>query len=72
MGTTRTNIELDDDLVERAMRRFGTTTKRETVELALRRLVGEPMTMEEILALEGTGWDGDVDDMRGDLERSAR
>ena len=35
----RTNIVLDDQLVEDAMRLSGVKTKREVVELALRRLV---------------------------------
>ena len=35
----RTNIEIDDGLVEKAMRLTGATTKREVVDLALRRLV---------------------------------
>ena len=32
---SRTNIELDDTLVEMAMRRYGLKTKREVVQLAL-------------------------------------
>jgi Arc/MetJ family transcription regulator len=35
----RTNIELDDALVEQAIRLTGLTTKREVVDLALRELV---------------------------------
>jgi hypothetical protein len=27
-------------------------------------LVNEPMTLEEALAMEGTGWDGDLAEMR--------
>lgn len=61
---TRTNIELDDELIERAMSLYGTRTKKQTVDLALRRLVGTPLTNEEALALEGTGWEGDLDEMR--------
>jgi Arc/MetJ family transcription regulator len=62
---SRTNIDLDDELVERAMRMYRLETKREAVALALRRLVGDPMSTEELLAMEGTGWDGDLDEMRG-------
>ena len=58
MEMTRTNIEIDDDLVDRAMRRYGLRSKREAVDLALRRLAGEPMSRKEILAQEGTGWPG--------------
>ena len=35
----RTNIEIDDDLMVRAMEALGTPTKRATVEEALRRLI---------------------------------
>lgn len=61
---TRTNVEIDDDLVERAMRLYRLRTKREAVDLALRRLVGEPLGLDEARAMEGTGWDGDLDEMR--------
>ena len=61
---TRTNIELDDVLVGRAMRLYRLRSKREAVDLALRRLVGEPMTREEALATEGSGWVGDLGEMR--------
>jgi Arc/MetJ family transcription regulator len=66
MATTRTNIELDDELIETAMRLYGTRTKRQTVELALRRLVGDRLDTESALALEGTGWAGDLTEMRHD------
>jgi Arc/MetJ family transcription regulator len=61
----RTNIELDDTLIEMAMRRYGLTTKREVVQLALERLVGGVMTKDQALAMEGSGWDGDLDEIRG-------
>jgi len=66
MSRTRTNIELDDDIVEAAMRLYGTRSKKETVDLALRRLVGSRLDTEEALALEGSGWEGDLDRLRDD------
>jgi Arc/MetJ family transcription regulator len=60
----RTNIEIDDYLVAEVMRRFGVSTKKEAVDLALRRLVGAPLTREFLLGLEGVGWDGDLDSLR--------
>lgn len=66
MSRTRTNIELDDELVETAMRLYGTRTKKETVDLALRRLVGARLDTEDALALEDSGWEGDLDGMRDD------
>lgn len=61
---TRTNIEIDDQLVHKAMRRYGLTTKRAAIDLALRRLVGESLSQKESLDLEGSGWDGDLEEMR--------
>lgn len=62
---SRTNIDLDDRLVEMAMERYGLRTKKEVVDLALRRLVGDVMSREEALAMEGFGWDGDLAEIRG-------
>jgi Arc/MetJ family transcription regulator len=61
---SRTNIEIDDQLIAEAMRRYGLKTKRETVDFALRRLVGTPITKDFLLSLEGIGWEGDLDAMR--------
>lgn len=61
---SRTNIDLDDDLVSEAMRRYGMPTKRSAVEFALRRLVGDSMTREEALEMEGTGWEADLEELR--------
>lgn len=60
----RMNIEIDEELLERAMRIYRLSSKREAVDLALRRLVGQPMSREEALALEGTGWRGDLIEIR--------
>ena len=64
----RTNIDIDDDLVTEAMRRYGLHSKRAAVDLALRRLVAKAMTREEVLAMEGTGWEGDLDGLRRDRQ----
>jgi len=63
---SRTNIDLDDELVAEVMRRYNLKTKREAVDLALRRLVGPKITTEDILSLRGIGWEGDLDAMRND------
>jgi Arc/MetJ family transcription regulator len=60
----RTNIDIDDELIERVMRRYRLPSKRAAVELALRRLAGEPMSRDEALSMEGTGWSGNLDAMR--------
>ncbi len=60
----RTNIDIDDELVRRVMRLHGLTTKRQAVDVALRNLVGDPMTTAEALAMEGTGWEGNLNEIR--------
>jgi Arc/MetJ family transcription regulator len=55
------SIEIDDELLERVMRRYRLPSKRAAVDLALRRLAGEPMSRDEALATEGSGWAGDLD-----------
>lgn len=68
---SRTNIEIEDELIARVMRRYGLRTKRAAVELALRRLDFEPMSREEALAMRGTGWEGDLDELRSGYRRSS-
>jgi Arc/MetJ family transcription regulator len=60
----RTNIEIDDELVERVMRRYRLPSKRAAVDLALRRLAGGAMSRDEALAMEGSGWAGDLEALR--------
>lgn len=62
---TRTNIDIDDDLCRQVMERFHLATKREAVNLALRHLAGEPLGLTEARSLRGSGWDGDLGEMRG-------
>ena len=57
----RTNIEIDDDLVEKAMRLTGASTKREVVDIALRRLVEKGSLYRAVRRLRGElTWEGDV------------
>jgi Arc/MetJ family transcription regulator len=60
----RTNIEINDELVERVMRRYRLPSKRAAVDLALRRLAGDAMSRDEALATEGSGWAGDLEALR--------
>lgn len=64
MCMSRTNIIIDDVLIMRVMRRYRLPTRRAAVDYALRVLVGDPMKLEEALALEGTGWDGELAETR--------
>lgn len=38
------------------MRRYRLESKRAAVQLALEKLVGDPMTRDEVLAMQGTGF----------------
>lgn len=62
----RTNIVVDDEIVDRVKRIYGVRTAREAIDLALRRLVGDVSDDPHaaLLALEGSGWDGDLDALR--------
>jgi Arc/MetJ family transcription regulator len=62
---SRTNIDIDDELVAEVMRRFGLRTKKEAVDLALRRLAGPPLTADFVRSLQGMGWDGELRQLRG-------
>ncbi|MDP6980652.1 MAG: type II toxin-antitoxin system VapB family antitoxin [Myxococcota bacterium] len=61
----RTNIELDDDLIAKAMKLTGARTKREAVDIALRRLVEKGSLYRSMRRMRGKlAWDGDVDASR--------
>jgi Arc/MetJ family transcription regulator len=66
----RANVEIDEELAQRVMRRYGLTTKLAAIDLALRRLDIEPMNRDEAVAMRGTGWDGALDEMRSRPPRS--
>jgi Arc/MetJ family transcription regulator len=60
----RTNVEIDDAVLQEAQALTGTRTKRETVDLALRELVSRHRRIG-VLDLRGrVHWDGDLDDSR--------
>ena len=62
----RTNIELDEELIAEVMRRYGTRTKREAVDLALRRLLAAPVTKQFLLDSRGIGFGAELDELRGE------
>jgi Arc/MetJ family transcription regulator len=64
--TMRTNIIIDDQLMQDALRATGLKTKRETVELGLHTLV-RLKQQENIRELRGKlAWEGDLNAMRTD------
>lgn len=61
---SRTNIDIDDEACRTVMDRFHLTSKREAVNYALRLVAGEALGLDEARALRGSGWDGDLEEMR--------
>jgi Arc/MetJ family transcription regulator len=61
---SRTNIEIDEELVRSVMAMYHLPTKRAAVDFALRRVAVRPMTKAEMLAMEGAGWEGNLDELR--------
>ena len=61
---SRTNVNIDDEACAEIMRRYRLTSKREAINLALRALAAEPLDVDDAKQLRGSGWDGDLDEMR--------
>ena len=62
----RTNVVIEDDLMEEALKVSGLKTKREAVEEGLRLLV-QTRRQKRIKRLRGKlKWEGSLDDMRRD------
>lgn len=61
---SRTNVNIDDEACAEIMRRYRLTSKREAINLALRALAAEPLDVDEAKQLRGSGWDGDLDEIR--------
>ncbi len=65
-SAVRTNIEIDDELMDEAMKVSGLATKRETVEAGLRLLV-QLKRQQRIRSYRGKlRWDADLERMRRD------
>jgi Arc/MetJ family transcription regulator len=61
---SRTNIDLDDEACHVVMERYHLATKRDAVNFALRTVAAEPLGLEQARRLRGSGWDGDLEQMR--------
>lgn len=64
MSMARTNIDIDEVACRKVMKRYQLTTMKDAVNFALHQLVDDPMTLHEALAMEGSGWEGDLTEMR--------
>lgn len=53
---TRTNVDIDDQLIATVMKQNDLKTKKDAVDFALRKVVRKVPSVEEILALRGIGF----------------
>ena len=60
----RLTLDIDDDLLARAAELYALRGHAEVVDFALRRLLVEPIDVGEALGMRGSGWAGDLDEMR--------
>ena len=60
----RTNVNIDEEACLAVMRRYCLKTKRDAVNFALRAIAAEPLSVEEARNLRGSGWQGDLEEMR--------
>ena len=64
MCMSRTNVDIDDAACAEVMRRYRLATKREAINYALRTLAAEPLGVDDARRLRGSGWEGDLDELR--------
>ena len=64
MCMSRTNVDIDDVACAEVMRRYRLATKREAINYALRTLAAEPLGVDDARRLRGSGWEGDLDELR--------
>jgi Arc/MetJ family transcription regulator len=67
----RTNIEIDDELMAKALELTGLPTKRAAVEEGLRVLIQHAYRQQMLDAAGKYRWEGDLDQMRGRPKRSS-
>ena len=60
----RTNVDIDNVARAEVMRRYHLSTKRQAINFALKTLAAEPLGMDETRRLRGSGWEGDLKNLR--------
>lgn len=58
------SVNIDAEACAEVMCRCGLATKREAINFALRTLASEPLSVDEARRLRGSGWEGDLDELR--------
>lgn len=66
----RTNIEIDDAIMKKALALTGASSKKQVVDMALRRLVEQETAYRALREARGKlEWEGDIDAWRADRSR---
>ena len=58
------HVNIDDEACAEVMCRYRLATKREAINFALRTLAAGPLSVNEARRLRGSGWEGDIDELR--------
>jgi Arc/MetJ family transcription regulator len=58
------SIDIDEVACAVVMRRYQLDSERAAVNFALRSLASEPIDVDDARRVRGTGWTGDLDEMR--------
>jgi Arc/MetJ family transcription regulator len=64
---SRTNIDIDDELLTATMKWSGKKTKKAAIEEAMRHYTRAMIMRDIIESTRGIGWEGNLDEMRTDL-----
>jgi Arc/MetJ family transcription regulator len=70
MSDMKTHIDIDEDLLAKAMKLGRHKTKRETVQAALQEYVRIHLRRQLLDVRGKIRWEGDLDQMRGRIKRS--
>lgn len=54
----RTNTDIDDEAYAAVVRQYELRTRQDAANLGLRMAASRPMSLEEALAMQGSGWEG--------------
>lgn len=59
------NKKIDVATCARVMRLYGYKSRVEAINFALRVVAVKPLSIKKVLQLRGSGWEGELDEMRG-------
>ena len=68
MAAVRERTPAYGDLLVQVMEQYGLPDEESAVRFALRRAADPPLSRDEILTMEGTGWEGDLSALRSTEE----